>query len=55
MDSAQTRAAIIAHLESALTYADQIKDGTTGYLIERAIDEARSQLFSRISTASELN
>jgi hypothetical protein len=41
MDSAQKRGELIALLESALTLAEEINDGTTGYLIERAFDEAR--------------
>jgi hypothetical protein len=55
MDTAQTRAAMIAHLERAFEYAEEIKDGSTAYLIERAIDEARSQLISSPPTAGELN
>jgi hypothetical protein len=31
--------------EDALALADEIRDGHTGYLIERALDEARSRLF----------
>jgi hypothetical protein len=30
------------HLEEALSLADEIEDGQTGFLIERALDEARS-------------
>jgi hypothetical protein len=32
-------------LELALAIADELEDGTTGYLIERALDEARARLF----------
>jgi hypothetical protein len=33
------------HLEEALSLADEIEDGQTGFLIERALDEARSRQF----------
>jgi hypothetical protein len=36
---------VIRHLELALAIADELEDGTTGYLIERALDEARARLF----------
>jgi hypothetical protein len=45
MDTAQKRGELIRHLEDALTLADDLQDGTTGYLIERALDEARSRQF----------
>jgi hypothetical protein len=32
-------------VEQALTLADELGDGNTGHLIERALDEARSQQF----------
>jgi hypothetical protein len=41
----QTRGQLIRHLEDALALADEIEDGQTGYLIERAIDEPRSRQF----------
>jgi len=34
-----------ADLEDALALADEIEDGETGFLIERALDEARSRQF----------
>jgi hypothetical protein len=44
-----TRSRLIQHLENALIIiADEIEEGTTGYLIERALDEARSRLFMPI-------
>ncbi len=43
-DSTKKRAAMIEHLESALGLADELNDAMTGYLIERALDEARSHL-----------
>jgi hypothetical protein len=45
MDLAEKRGEIIRHLEDALAIADEIADGETGYLIERALDAARSRLF----------
>jgi hypothetical protein len=45
MDSAEKRGEIIRYLEDALTLADEIDDGETGYLIERALDEARAKQF----------
>jgi hypothetical protein len=45
MDLAEKRGEIIKHLEHALAIADEIEDGETGYLIERALDAARSRLF----------
>jgi len=43
--AAQKRGEIIKHLENALALADELRDATTGYLIERALDEARSRQF----------
>jgi hypothetical protein len=45
MDSAQKRGELIAQLEAALALADELNDGQTGFLIERALDEARAQQF----------
>lgn len=45
INSAQKRGEIIKHLEAALALADELEDGATGYLIERALDEARSRQF----------
>ena len=55
MDTIQTRAAMIAYLEGALAFAEQIKDGTTAYLIERALDEARGRQFSGLPSVTELH
>jgi len=44
----QERGERIRHLEEALALADEIQDGHTGYLIERALDEARSRQFRPI-------
>jgi hypothetical protein len=48
MDFAQKRGELIALLESALALAEEINDGTTGYLVERALDEARAQQFKPV-------
>jgi DNA-binding ferritin-like protein len=48
IDSAQKRGELIKHLEEALALADELQDRTTGYLIERALDEARSRQFRPI-------
>jgi hypothetical protein len=44
IDPASKRGELI-NLEDAMAIADELEDGATGYLIERALDEARSQLF----------
>jgi len=49
IDSAQKRGELIRHLEDALALADEIQDGQTGFLIERALDEARSRQFKPIA------
>jgi hypothetical protein len=46
-DEADKRGQLIRHLEDALALADEIEDGNTGYLIERALD-ARSRQFRPI-------
>jgi hypothetical protein len=43
MDDAEKRGQLIRHLEDALALADEIQDGHTGYLIERALDDALSR------------
>jgi hypothetical protein len=48
INSAQKRGELIKHLEDALALADEIQDGQTGFLIERALDEARSHQFRPI-------
>jgi DNA-binding ferritin-like protein len=45
IDAAEKRGQIIRRLEEALALADELDDGGTGYLIERALDEARSRQF----------
>jgi DNA-binding ferritin-like protein len=44
-NSPDKRGQIIKQLEQALALADKLGDGNTGYLIERALDEARSRQF----------
>ena len=44
-DEADKRGQLIRHLEDALALADEIEDGEIGFLIERALDEARSRQF----------
>jgi len=45
IDSAQKRGEIVKHLEDGIALADELEDGATGYLIERALDEARSRQY----------
>jgi hypothetical protein len=40
-DTAKHRAEIIEHLETPLALCDQASEPIVGYLIERALDEAR--------------
>jgi len=44
-NEAEKRSKLIRHLEDALALADEIEDGHTGFVIERALDEARSRQF----------
>jgi hypothetical protein len=44
-DEAEKRGQLIRHLEEALALAEEMEDGQTGFLIERALDEARSRQF----------
>ena len=45
IDAAEIRGKIIRLLEDAMALADELNDGETGYLIERALDLARAQQF----------
>jgi hypothetical protein len=45
IDPAAKRGELIKHLEDAMAIADELEEGTTGYLIEGALDEARAQQF----------
>lgn len=49
MDAVQQRLAMLAQLEGALVLAERLKEPTLAYLIERALDEARSRSISGIS------
>jgi hypothetical protein len=42
----EKRGRLIRHLEDALELADEIEDGLTGFLIERALDQARARQFT---------
>jgi hypothetical protein len=44
-DTAADRGNDIAHVEAALSLWEETRDATLGYLIERAVDEARSNQF----------
>jgi hypothetical protein len=46
-DHAEKRGQLIRHLEDALALADEVEDG---FLIERALDEARSRHFRPAGT-----
>ena len=45
IDANKQRDEIISHLETALGIANELYEQTLAFLIERAIDEARSGLF----------
>ena len=55
MNREQMRVALMAFLEGALVCAEDLQDGATAYLIERALDEARSRKFCSVPTADPLN
>ena len=44
---------MIEHLEQSLALADELHDSLTGYLIERALDEARAGNFRSGSRSTE--
>jgi DNA-binding ferritin-like protein len=44
-DDAEKRGKLIRQLEDALALIEELNDPMTGYLIERALDEARAQQF----------
>lgn len=48
MDIAQQRLAMLAQLEGALDLAERLGEPAIAYLIERALDEARSRSFSGV-------
>ena len=51
--TAEQRGKIIKLLETAMTLAEDLEDETTAYLIERALDEARAQVFTPESLNAE--
>jgi hypothetical protein len=53
-DQAEKRGQLIRHLEEALALADEMEDGQTGFLIERALDEARSRHVSAWPSCSAM-
>jgi hypothetical protein len=52
LDAARKRAALIEHLVSASSLADELDDGTLGFLIERAIDEAQARQVDAIDSGA---
>ncbi|HEY7247902.1 MAG TPA: hypothetical protein VH678_28880 [Xanthobacteraceae bacterium] len=44
-DGPERRGKLIKQLEEAMLLAEELNDGPTTYLIERALDEARAQTF----------
>ena len=51
MNEAEKRGQLIKQLEDALALTEELSDPMTGFLIERALDEARSQQFRPPPTA----
>jgi hypothetical protein len=49
IDSAEKRGQLIKLLEDAFALADEMQDGDIGFLIERALDEARSRQFRPVN------
>lgn len=49
LNAAQKRTTLIEHLISALGLADELGESELGYLIERALDEARSKQVTAIA------
>jgi hypothetical protein len=48
-DPADKRGQLIKHLEEAFALADEMEDGEIEFLIERALDEARSRQFRPVN------
>jgi hypothetical protein len=44
-DNTEDRRKLIEHLEAAMRLAHEMGQPTTAYLIERALDEARAQMW----------
>jgi hypothetical protein len=49
IDSAEKRGHLIKHLEDALALAEEMQDGGSGFLVERALYEARSRQFRPVT------
>jgi hypothetical protein len=49
IESAERRGQLIKHLEDAFALTDELQDGEIGFLIERALDEARSRQFRPVN------
>ena len=47
-DKAELRKALLDHLEGALAIADELNESAVGYLIETALDQARSRDIDRL-------
>lgn len=50
-NEAEMRGRLILQLEEALALTEELNDPMTGFLIERALDEARAQQFRPPTTA----
>jgi hypothetical protein len=51
VDGTRARMAIVAYLEGAARLAEALDDGTLEYLIERALDQARSSQVTAVERA----
>jgi hypothetical protein len=54
IDAVAKRGEMIERLQEALAVAEDIHDGQTGFLIERAIDQARCSQFRPVASNSRL-
>lgn len=50
----QLQERLLEHLEAAQAITDELDDGPTGYLVERALDEARSTVWPHTDPNFEL-
>jgi hypothetical protein len=49
IDSAEKRGQLIKHLEDAFALAGELQDGEIWFMIERALDGARSRQFRPVN------
>jgi hypothetical protein len=49
-DTKALRDKMLEYLEAALAIADETKSGTVGYIIETALDQARSEAWPEFNT-----